>query len=147
MRARVHCECARTAVSTLGVCTRARVGSGARGTPRWPCTALRSLPQIHKPLLVSTVQQQPGWETEPRVRSSEPARALPFGGGARVPKSVQHSWEVSHADLVSHPDCHRGLQDSAFLVEILPCIFWEGVSERDRMRSKVLFSFIFGERP
>lgn len=44
---------------------------------------------------------------------------------------AQHCWGLSHADLVSHPDCHRGLEDSAFLVKILPCVFWEGESGRE----------------
>ena len=54
--------------------------------------------------------------------------------------------EVPHTDLVSHPDSHRGLQDSAFLVKILPGIFREGASERDRRHLNVLFFFIFAKR-
>lgn len=61
---------------------------------------------------------------------AQPSEVSPQSTNTCLPTSAQRSRGVSHADLISHPDCHWGLQDSGFLVEILPCIFWEGVSER-----------------
>ena len=89
------------------------------------------------PPSVSPVQGLLGQDRRPvKMGSKSQARTALLPQGARHP-------DEPHTDLVSHPDSHRGLQNPGLLVKILPCVFWEGVSARDRGHLNVLFPFIF----
>lgn len=105
-------------------------GLGAPGTAL-PIQEGTRASLIHKPLPLSPLCRGPM-----RMGSKSQGRT------ALLPQGAWHPDEP-HTDLVSHPDSHRGLQNPGLLVKILPCVFWEGVSARDRGHLNVLFFFIF----